>query len=106
MLSPAVQKPSDLNGIDPHLLLSQIRNTAPFLFDGGGGIVEEAPEFLKKWRTLPERSLSRSEYFRLCLSAHYATVATFVPTDLDQTIRLKLWKSANRCDLAEMNSIV
>jgi hypothetical protein len=44
-------------------------------------------------RLTPEPELSHSEYFALCLSAHFATVATFVPTDVDNQIRSKLWAS-------------
>ncbi len=32
------------------------------------------------------------DYFALCLSAHHATVATFVPTDVDTKIRGLLWR--------------
>jgi hypothetical protein len=39
---------------------------------------------------------TRAEYFELLLSAHYATVATFVPTDYDQTLRWKIWQQEER----------
>ena len=32
------------------------------------------------------------DYFALCLAAHHATVASFVPTDVDSKIRGLLWK--------------
>jgi hypothetical protein len=32
------------------------------------------------------------EYFALCLAAHHATVASFVPTDVDSKIRGLLWR--------------
>src|SRR5690606_33354354 len=38
-----------------------------------------------------ERALAHFEYFRLCLSAHYLTCGTPVPTDVDHQIRYKLW---------------
>jgi hypothetical protein len=39
----------------------------------------------------PGQDLSHFEYFRLCLSSHFLTCATPVPTDVDNQIRLKLW---------------
>ena len=39
----------------------------------------------------PEPELSHREYFELCLSAHFATVSSFVPTDVDNPIRFRLW---------------
>jgi len=33
------------------------------------------------------------DYFALCMAAHYSTVATFVPTDVDTKIRGVLWQS-------------
>lgn len=33
----------------------------------------------------------REDYFALCLAAHFATVATFVPTDVDSKIRGHCW---------------
>lgn len=35
----------------------------------------------------------RSTYFSLCLASHFATVATFVPTDVDSKIRGHCWYS-------------
>ena len=34
---------------------------------------------------------SRTDYFALCLAAHWASVATYVPTDVDAKIRHALW---------------
>jgi len=50
---------------------------------------------LASWRNLLDESLTYGEqlqdYFALCLAAHHATVATFVPTDVDTKIRGVLW---------------
>ncbi len=84
-------------GIDPKLLLSQVKNTMPYLFDLE---VNESPlgQFLpgKILRAYSEedQSLSHFEYFRLCLCSHYLTCATPVPTDVDNQIRHKLWPAA------------
>jgi hypothetical protein len=72
-------------GIDSELLVSQVRSTAPWLWEDPRAarvleaFVTGAPE---------ERGLA---YFRLLLAAHFATVATFVPTDVDARIRHHAW---------------
>jgi hypothetical protein len=82
-------------GIAPDLLFSQVRNTMPCLFDSKFG--QDLEEHFPPARTLREfekkqtEPLSHVEYFRLCLSSHYLTVATPVPTDVDNQIRQKLW---------------
>jgi hypothetical protein len=80
------------SGIRNSVLVSQVRNTAPWLwqipaaaelvalFDGAVDEPEgEAPG---------EQALRA---LRLRLAAHYATVATFVPTDVDAQIRHHHW---------------
>jgi hypothetical protein len=79
-------KPGILNSV----LVEQVRNTAAWLwtdpqcasltaiFDAASDEPLEAPGAL-------ERTL------RLRLAAHYATVATFVPTDVDAHIRHHMW---------------
>ena len=85
-------------GVTPQILLTQVRNTVPWLLDGALDSAEEAGRvpfvtlLRRTERTRPEPSaLSHAEYFRLCVSAHWATVASFVPTDVDNQIRFKLW---------------
>lgn len=82
-------------GIAPALLLSQVQGTMPYLF---------APERAHDPLTLsvpaqvvlelardPAQPLSHEAYYRLCLCAHFLTVGTPVPTDVDNQIRKKLW---------------
>lgn len=80
-------------GISPELLVSQVENTAPFLFRGEGPETEYTKLFfsLKNKSQCNTAKLSHEEYFTLCLCAHYITVATYVPTDVDNQIRQKLW---------------
>lgn len=88
-------------GIDPELLVSQIKNTMPYLLGLESSV--HSGEFAPKSFVLDyERShsssqaspsLSHFEYFRLCVSAHYLTCGTPVPTDVDNQIRHKLWPS-------------
>ena len=42
----------------------------------------------------------RVEYFALCLAAHFSTVATFVPTDVDSKIRGHCWEDPSPTVLA------
>jgi hypothetical protein len=83
-------------GIAPKLLCEQVENTAAWSLEGP----TDTPEL--SWRralvrgrelepvwTEPEH---RTAYFELMLAAHYATVATFVPTDVDTRIRYHAWQ--------------
>jgi hypothetical protein len=78
---------SSQRGIDPEILLSHVKNTAPFIF------TQSSPStpYLDFVRNSKTQKLSHFEYFQLCLSSHYSTVATFVPTDVDNQIRKNLW---------------
>lgn len=93
--------------VAPRTLLNEVQNTAPWLpapreapsgdvraMAGGplgflsilAGFRQEgaAEQALANDRTL--------DYFGLCLACHHATVATFVPTDVDTKIRGLLWR--------------
>jgi hypothetical protein len=78
--------------ISPAGLLEQVRTTAPFLFEGEAPPAEGPRSYLRRLRDYDGKSLSPSEYYALCLSAHWATAGTFVPTDVDNAIRWKLWQ--------------
>lgn len=91
-------------GISPELLLSQVKNTMPYLFDSDvtesslGSFVPTVvvTSYARDLARATseggsEPSLNHFDYFRLCLSAHYLTCATPVPTDVDNQIRFKLW---------------
>lgn len=41
----------------------------------------------------------RIDYFSLCLASHFATVATFVPTDVDSKIRGHCWYRTTCCSM-------
>ena len=68
-------------------MLDQVRNTIPFLFENS---IEPNHSYLALLRDTAT-DLSHEDYFRLLLSAHFATVSSFVPTDVDNQIRFKLW---------------
>lgn len=82
---------SPKRGIEPATLLGLVENTAPFLF--GEFPCLPYVETLRAFKQNPTE-LNHLEYFRLCLSAHYGTVATFVPTDVDNQIRKHLWDAS------------
>jgi hypothetical protein len=90
-------------------LLSQVHSTAPFLAGRfpapeRARLIElgHSPDgflrILGNWENIlrPERSAPEQlqDYFALCLACHHATVATFVPTDVDTKIRGILWNES------------
>ena len=102
-------------GIRPAILRSQVENTVPFVFranlDERSDWIRRAP-YLKFLLDLPAGNdldsvhFSHVDYFRLCLVAHWATVGSFVPTDVDHQIRHKLWHPRlNDSELAAMVEI-
>lgn len=98
--------------IGPANLLSLVRNTAPFLFEraftdllppvkgkrliemgghpmGWLNILIGAEDLEPAGNPTTEQ---REDYFALCIACHHATVATFIPTDVDSKIRGHLWQ--------------
>ena len=111
MSTPLLKPPRDAwaDWIGPETLLSQVRNTAPFLdarlpaADPGRLIdLGHSPDgflrILANWRNILRSTLTVDEqlqdYFALCLACHHATVATFVPTDVDTKIRGIVWRES------------
>lgn len=93
-------------GIDPELLVSQVKNTMPYLFGENAGELLALPP-AQTILSFNGQKLDHFEYFRLCLSAHFLTVATPVPTDVDNQIRQKLWPKVLPLDIAlEMSDLV
>ena len=86
-----------LTGIAPNILLTHVANTAPFLFEGELDTTGSQREYLAKLIYYKKnlnalKNIGLAEYFHLCMSAHWATAGTFVPTDVDNQIREGLWK--------------
>jgi hypothetical protein len=100
--------------ISPATLIAQVRNTAPFLEarfpapestrlielgDSSDGFIR----ILANWENIlrpglhPEEQLQ--DYFALCLACHHATVATFIPTDVDTKIRGIVWRESRDRDV-------
>jgi hypothetical protein len=99
--------------IGPRTLVGLVASAAPYLFDGSdprSGEVEGAagPRLsdglaqrygwwtaLRAVDRLPATPAptpaERTDYFALCLAAHFASAGTYVPTDVDAKIRHALW---------------
>jgi hypothetical protein len=107
-------RPAWFQWIGPETLLSQVRNTAPFLESRlpptePGRLIElgDSPDgflrILANWENILRPTLSPEEqlqdYFALCLACHHATVATFVPTDVDTKIRGIVWHESRDPDV-------
>ncbi len=87
----------ELNGIAPNILLKHVENTAPFLFKGELDTKGDKREYLEKLRFYKKNlkalaHINLTEYFHICMAAHWSTAGTFVPTDVDNQIREGLWK--------------
>jgi hypothetical protein len=100
--------------ISPETLIAQVRNTAPFLEarlrgTETGPLIElgnSSDGFLRilaNWQNILRANLTFEEqlqgYFALCLACHHATVATFVPTDVDTKIRGIVWRESHDPDV-------
>jgi hypothetical protein len=100
--------------IGPETLISQVRGTAPFLqsrlpASEPGRLIElgHSPDgflrILANWENILRPSLNPEEqlqdYFAFCLACHHATVATFVPTDVDTKIRGIVWRESRDPDV-------
>jgi hypothetical protein len=90
--------------IGPRTLAELVRNTAPWLWLGHAD-ASGATEYVAILRAADQLEPSaqptareRTEYFKLCLAAHFASVATYVPTDVDTKIRRALWLDAKGTD--------
>jgi len=90
--------------IGPRTLAQAVRNTAPWLWTGdlpASGSTEYVAILRAAERLEPSAqptARERTEYFALCLAAHFASVATYVPTDVDTKIRRALWQDAKGTD--------
>jgi hypothetical protein len=93
-------------GIAPDNLLGQVRVTAPFLFEGEPPAADGPLRYIRRLRDADGRGLGGADYYALCLSAHWATAGTFVPTDVDNAIRWKLWQEASPALISAQTDLV
>lgn len=105
--------------VAPQTLLNEVHNTAPWLPAPepvpSGGVLDMArgphgflnilagfrQEGAAEEALVDDRTL---DYFGLCLACHHATVATFVPTDVDTKIRGLLWRLIK--DPSQLDSMI
>lgn len=88
--------------ISPRNLFGLVENTAPFLIPRmaehplgpGKRLIDcgDHPEGYLEILQGADRIEEIEDYFAFCLACHHATVATFVPTDVDAKIRGLLWR--------------
>lgn len=86
-----------ITGIAPNLLLKDIEVTAPFLFKGELNTEGNERQYLAKLIYYKKnlnalKYIDLTEYFYICMAAHWTTAGTFVPTNVDNQIREGLWK--------------
>ena len=79
-------------GIAPALLLDQVKATAPWALTlepplPAAALLQRTPAIQKEWLT----GADTEDYLALLLAAHFTTVATFCPTDVDVRIRQHVW---------------
>jgi hypothetical protein len=87
----------ELSGIAPNLLLKDVEVTAPFLFKNEINLEGKDRAYLAKLVFYKKnlnslKHINLTEYFHICMAAHWATAGTFVPTNVDNQIREGLWK--------------
>ena len=112
--APFLKPPRDAwaQWIGPETLIAQVRNSAPFLqprpAEPGRLIaLGHSPDgflrILANWENILRPNLTPGEqlqdYFAFCLACHHATVATFVPTDVDTKIRGIVWRETRDPDV-------
>jgi hypothetical protein len=100
--------------ISPETLIAQVASTAPYMesmlpvaeaarLSELAGSRDGFLRILASWRNILRESLAPEEqlqdYFALCLACHHATVATFVPTDVDTKIRGIAWRESRDPDV-------
>lgn len=80
------------SGIAPELVVSQVKNTAAWIWsDRRCDAATFALDRVAEANADRKRDEGGPAYLKLLLAAHYATVATFVPTDVDARIRHHAW---------------
>ncbi|MDB5217853.1 MAG: hypothetical protein JWO86_5780 [Myxococcaceae bacterium] len=97
----ALKKPRKPVGVAPTLLLEQVMSTAPWSMTlepplASAAVLRRAPEIEKQWRA----NGGGEDYLVALLAAHYTTVATFCPTDVDARIREHAWAPLSKERLA------
>lgn len=94
------------SGIAPQMLAAQVENTASWLRSDprAAHVVEVLARIADAER---DKEANGPAYLRFLLAAHFATVATFVPTDVDVRIRHHAWAAIEDAkDLEPMVAVI
>lgn len=86
-----------MKGIAPRVLASQVQATAAWALDAPlapARVVLDAERIEAVWAEDPQHI----DYFKILLAAHYLTVGTFCPTDVDARIRHHVWSELEDFD--------
>ena len=86
--------PAVKSGIAPQLVLEQVKNTSAWLWEDprAAAVTSVLDRVEDATRARDSAAAEGSpDYLRHLLAAHYSTVATFVPTDVDTRIRHHAW---------------
>ncbi len=79
-------------GIAPQLVVDQVKNTAAWPWeDPQAAAVTGALDRVEDATRAQKDGGGTADYLRHLLAAHFSTVATFVPTDVDARIRHHAW---------------
>lgn len=93
--------PAGAEGISPVLLLEQVQSTAGWALADltlpSSQVLQEAAKVEELW----QKGDGAVRYLQFLCAAHFTTVATFVPTDVDQRIRELAWATLSGAKLHE-----
>jgi hypothetical protein len=92
-----------MEGIAPRVLFDQVKNTAAWALDGP---VTHETSFRGVLKDVEAAERGGLPYFRALLAAHFTTVATFVPTDVDARIRHHSFTSLSEEELARTCEVI
>lgn len=96
--------------ISPRVLFEQVQNTAGWALDGDrtsrATSFRDALADVEAVQSAYEASDASLPYFRALLAAHFCTVATFVPTDVDARIRHHAFEEMDEAALAAACDVI
>jgi hypothetical protein len=99
-----------VSAISPRVLFEQVRSTAGWALDGDPSSPKTSFRAALADVEAVERAYEADDaslpYFRALLAAHFCTVATFVPTDVDARIRHHVFEEMDEAKLAAACDVI
>ncbi len=86
-------------GVTQNILVQQVKGAIP-------SVGQYDSPAARLFEHLAAQELNDLEYFKLLVTSHMLTCASFLPTDVDQQIRLHAWMRANHDDTLEMAQFI